>query len=205
MLIDLTNEFVDKMMVYPGDTMPTLRQTNFIETDHYNGFRVETGLHTGTHVDGPMHMTESKTFISEIDINNLYGSGCIIDIKGMTTVNWDEKYLPVIKGKEIVLFHTGHSKYFGAEEYNANYPVIGEDFAKKLVELGIKMIGVDSFSPDYYPFPVHSILLGSNVLIAENLTNLDKLLGVENFEVIAFPLKIKTDGAMARVAAKINI
>lgn len=36
----------------------------------------------------------------------------------------------------------------------------------------------------------------------ENLTNLDKLLGSKNFEVIAFLLKIKADGSMARVVAR---
>ena len=67
----------------------------------------------------------------------------------------------------------------------------------------LKWLGVDSLSPDYEPYPVHKILLGNNVLIAENLTNLDKLLCVGSFNVIAFPLKFKSDGAMARIAAQI--
>ena len=38
----------------------------------------------------------------------------------------------------------------------------------------------------------------------ENLTNLDKLIGVGKFEVIAFPIKIIADSSMVRAVAKIN-
>lgn len=203
MLIDLTQEFVNNMMVYPGDDIPLLTQVRNFSEHHFNSFRIEAGLHAGTHIDGPMHMTDSNTFISEIDINKFFGKGCIIDISDISLLCWDEKYKEILIKKEIVLFYTGHSKYFGTPQYLNNYPVIDSSFAEKLVEFGIKMIGVDSLSPDYEPFPVHTILLGNNILIAENLTNLDKLLNVSSFDVIAFPLKMRSDGAMARIAARI--
>ena len=204
MLIDLTQTFIDKMMVYPGDEAPSLTQTHFYEKDHYNSFVIEAGLHNGTHIDGPMHMTESELLLCDVDLDSFIGKACIINASDCALLKWDEKYREVISGKSIVLFYTGYSVYFGTEKYLSGYPVIDPSFAEKLVELKVKLIGVDTFSPDYQPYDVHKILLGNGILIAENLANLDKLLQADEFEVIALPIKIKSDGAFARVIARIN-
>jgi len=60
---------------------------------------------------------------------------------------------------------------------------------------------MDSPSPDNYPFSVHKILLSNDVLIIEMLTNLDKLIGVSEFNVIALPPKFDTAGSFTRVVA----
>ena len=66
------------------------------------------------------------------------------------------------------------------------------------------MVCIDSPSPDRRPFEIHKLLLENNVLIAENLTNLDKLMSANNFEVIALPLKIHADSSPARIIARIR-
>jgi kynurenine formamidase len=68
-MIDLTHTLIDKMPVYPGDMIPVLEKYKNIEDDEYNNFRISMSMHAGTHIDGPMHMTPSKTFLSDIDIN----------------------------------------------------------------------------------------------------------------------------------------
>lgn len=52
-----------------------------------------------------------------------------------------------------------------------------------------------------------SLLRGASqndILIIENLTRLEQLVGVQNFEVIALPLKLATDSALARVVAVVG-
>ena len=49
----------------------------------------------------------------------------------------------------------------------------------------------------------HKLLFDNGIYIIENLMNLDKLLGIKKFEVIALPLKIKADSSIARVVAKV--
>ncbi len=58
-------------------------------------------------------------------------------------------------------------------------------------------------SPDKDPFEIHKLLLGNKIYIMENLINVDKLLGIENFEVIAFPLMIKGDSSISRAVARV--
>ena len=64
------------------------------------------------------------------------------------------------------------------------------------------MVCMDSPSPDLYPFEIHKLLLENNILLAENLTNFDSLLSVNNFEIIALPLKIHADSSPARIIAR---
>jgi len=64
------------------------------------------------------------------------------------------------------------------------------------------MVGLDMCSPDRPPFPVHKILLGGEILIIENLTNMEALEG-KNFTIYAFPIKLQIDGAPVRVVAEV--
>jgi len=63
---------------------------------------------------------------------------------------------------------------------------------------------MDLPSPDKYPFEIYKKLLNNDILIIENMTNISKLLTVNKFDIIAFPLKIKAEASMTRVVAKIN-
>lgn len=67
------------------------------------------------------------------------------------------------------------------------------------------MIGLDTPSPDRYPFAVHKHLLEHGVLILENLARLDQLLTATSFEVIALPLNVKADSSIARVVARVKV
>jgi len=108
-----------------------------------------------------------------------------------------------INPDQIVLFHSGMDRKFGEEEYFYNHPVFEEDLINFLVKQKVKLIGIDWFSPDKEPYPFHKILLENNILILENLTNLKTLIG-HDFEIFAFPLKIKADSSIVRAVAGIK-
>jgi len=48
---------------------------------------------------------------------------------------------------------------------------------------------------------VHKILLSAEVLIIENLTNLEALLGIDAFDVVALPANLQCEAAPIRVIA----
>ena len=96
------------------------------------------------------------------------------------------------------------------KDYFANFPVPEESFAERLVEAGVSMVGFDTPSPDEVEqdpenlFPLHHILLGGDVLIAENVNHLDQLANVKTFEVTALPTKFALTAAPARIVARIK-
>lgn len=200
--IDLTHNIAHALPVYPGDEETKLYQVKNIKEHEFNNHRLEVSMHAGTHIDGPMHLKPSKKFISQISLDTFIGNGCLLDVRGKQIIKPKEEYEERIKENSIVLLFTGWDRRFGTSEYFSHSPVVSLEFAHFLVKKNIKMLGIDTASPDKYPFEVHKLLFSNNILIIENLTNLDKLLEADNFEVIALPLKIMADSSIARVIAR---
>ena len=202
--IDLTHTFDAEMPVYPGDPIPELVQIADLRKEGYTDYQIKTGMHVGTHMDAPLHMLEGGKRLSDIAVEKFLGKGCLIDARGASIVNADFLEKSGAKKDDIVFVMTGFSKKYREAEYYEKFPEIGEDFASKAIELGVKIVGMDTPSPDRPPFKVHKLLLGKEILIIENLTNLESLVGVKDFEVFALPAKLHTEAAPVRVIAKIK-
>jgi kynurenine formamidase len=202
-LIDLSHPIIDRMPVYPGDEPVRLEKINDHARDGFNNFRITSGMHTGTHIDGPMHMTKSGCFIDELPLERFIGIGCFLNAAGMKVIPCTPEFTSAIVPESIILIYTGFGKQFGSEEYYRDHPVISMELAHLFVEQRIKMVCFDSPSPDKHPHDIHTYLLKNNILIAENLTGMEKLLTVKKFEIIAFPLRIHADSSPARIVARI--
>jgi kynurenine formamidase len=181
-----------------------LQQSKHIKQDYYNNHQLDINMHAGTHMDGPMHLLDIQHYLSEFPLEQFIGRACLLDVSGLGIVDYDEKYETLIEPEQIVVLYTGHSQCYGQEEYFMEYPILTKEFAELLVRKQVKMIGLDTPSPDKYPFEVHKVLFQHNILILENLANVEKLLDVSQFEIIALPMRIQADSAIARVVARIN-
>ncbi|OPZ88599.1 MAG: Kynurenine formamidase [Firmicutes bacterium ADurb.Bin419] len=202
-IIDLSHEIYDNMPVYPGDSKTGLLQVKYLKDDKYNNHRLDTNMHAGTHIDSPMHLTERKEYISKLSLNSFIGDGCLLDVRNQPTIGMKAEYEALIKDNSVVLLYTGYDIHYGTKVYYENHPCVDVEFCEFLIKKQIKMVGMDLPSPDRYPFQVHKMLFENSIYIIENLTNLDRLLNVEKFEIIAFPLKIKADSSMTRAVARI--
>jgi kynurenine formamidase len=203
-IVDLTQTIVHNMQVYPGDQSPTLVKTHNIPSSGYTNHQLTTGMHAGTHIDGPWHMIDNHALIAYVPLSTFIGKACVIDIRGREIFSDAEMIRKKAAGCTIVLFFTGYGAWFGTEKYLSNYPVLADNVAHVLADMQIKLIGIDALSPDNEPHETHKILLQNNVLIAENLVNLHLLLCEPKFEVVALPIKIAADSAPARIVAIIK-
>ena len=202
-LIDLSHTFEEKMPVYPGDSSPEFTKVSDLNTKGHNNYQVKTSMHVGTHIDAPFHMVEYGKRLYQINIEKFFGKGILIDARGKINLDVDLLDNIQVQKGSIVLVFTGHDKNIGKDEYYSKRPLFTEAFAKKMVELGVKILGMDTPGPDRAPYPIHKILLREEILIIENLTNLKSLIGIKDFEVIALPPKMDFDGAPIRVIAKV--
>lgn len=202
-IIDLTHTLSNFTPVHPFDEQPIIEQIRNISDDKYNDWKLSSGMHVGTHIDGPGHLTSSVTMISEIPIDRFIGKGYLIDARNKE-INIDLLRDMPTEDNLIVVVFTGYDKKFGTDEYFNDYPVITVDVAQELVRRKVKMIGIDFFSPDHYPFATHKIFLDNNVYIIENLTHLEHLLNIKHFTIVALPLKIMADSSLARVIAIVD-
>ncbi|PKM90966.1 MAG: cyclase [Firmicutes bacterium HGW-Firmicutes-12] len=202
-LIDLSYSIENGMPTHPYDNEPTLFQDRFLEKDEYNNYCFQTGTHTGTHVDSPMHLTKSTSYISEYDLENFCGEACVLDVSEEEIIKYKDSYKEKLKNNSIVLLYTGHEKKYGQKEYYTTHPVIDFSMAEFLVESNVKLIGMDTPSPDKHPFLIHKYLFSKKMCLLENLCNLGLLLNENRIELFAFPLKIKADASLVRAVARI--
>ena len=202
-IIDLSQRIEHKMPIYPGDIETSLIQTKSLSSDYYNNHTLQTGMHTGTHIDAPMHLTDSKEYISDLPLDLFIGVGCVLDVRGRRIINMEPEYEELVKQNSILLLYTGWDRLYGTKGYYKDYPVVDKDFCDLMLRKNIKMLGLDMPSPDKYPFPIHKMLMEQGIVILENLANLGKLLDAHRFEVIALPLKIRADGSLTRAVARI--
>ncbi len=202
-LIDLTHTFDHNMPAYPGDRQPEVTRVADLGEDGYTAYQIRTGMHIGTHMDAPLHMIAGGKAISDIPLERFFGQGRLIDARGRSIITPDILNNVSIEKGDIVLIMTGLDKIFHKSDYHESHPEVSIEFAEKIADLGVKIMGLDFPSPDRPPFNVHKVLLRNDILILENLTNLRHLLDVEQFEIIAIPAKFNLDGAPARVIAKI--
>ena len=173
MIIDLTMEFGEKTIVYPGDPKPEFIQAATVEKDGYNSQKITFETHLSTHIDAPYHMIPDGKKLDEFPVETFTGKGIVFD---GDFEKIEEGDIVFFKGK------------------------ISEEAANQLVSKKVKMAGTDQMSPDSSPFPVHRLLLKNNILIVENLVNLDKLIG-KRCTFFILPLKINGDGAPCRAIA----
>lgn len=204
MIIDLTHIIHDGMPVFPEHIETTLVQSSHFQSDGYNNHQLSINMHAGTHIDGPMHLLDIQKYMTETSVEQFVGDGVLLDVTGAAVVDYKEEYETRIHEGQIVILHTGHGDFYGQPYYFSDYPVLTADFVDLLIRKKVKMIGLDTPSPDRYPFSIHKSLFGSNIFIIENLANVKRLIGIQAFEIIALPLLIQADSSIARVIARVK-
>ncbi len=181
--------------------------------DPLNLTEMQMVCHFGTHVDAPCHFIPDGPAFHEIPLDRLHGPGVVWrftpDSFGSIDVDDLARARPELLPGDIVLLDCGWAAHFGSARYDAN-PSLTEAAAAWLVEHRAKLVGVDFATPDLaverrpagFAWPVHHVLLGGGVLIAEHLTNLRPLAG-RRVEAMFLALNIEgADGAPARVVAR---
>ncbi len=202
--IDLTHTLKHGMPVFPGEKVPSVIRDVLPDEVGYVTFRLESNMHTGTHIDAPFHAKSGELTIDTYPIGHFAGPAVVIDVRGEDSVvmkpGWEQLFLD----HEIVLFCTGHSKNWSNENYYSDYPVFDTIIAQELVRCNVRIAGFDSPSPDKDPFGFHSVFLSGEHFLIENLANLDHLVGKENITFMGFPLKIQAEASLIRAVAVID-
>lgn len=175
-----------------------------------------TPEHGGTHLDAPIHFSETGLTVDKLPLEQLIAPAVVIDVSAKASADRNyrvsaedvaafEKAHGTIARGTIVLLRTGWSRHWpNAKAYlgddtpgdatKLSFPSFGAEAARLLVdERGVGALGVDTASIDYgrsTGFEVHRIAAAKNVAGLENLTNLDQLPARGAF-VIALPMKIE--------------
>jgi kynurenine formamidase len=204
---DLSHPIADGMMVYPGDPGVHLAPALELERDGAAVTALELGSHTGTHVDAPSHTVAGGRTMAEVGLDELVGDALVLHLSGLgdgETYGLDALGDLPERVPAIVVVDTGWGRFFGSERA-LRHPSMSPDAARELVARGMRVLAVDTLSPDptdaagTTSFPVHDVVLGGDGLIVENVAALEGL--PSRVRIGFFPLRLAGDGAPVRAVA----
>lgn len=194
------------MVHWPGDPAFHIeRAEDQARGDTATVSKMTLGVHTGTHMDAPLHFIQGGKTIDEMPLNATIGRARVIEIRDPKSIKREELVDQLIGSGERILFKTSNSdRAWNSDRFDENFVFISADAGRYLAECGVVCVGVDYLSVGGYREDgpeTHHALLDAGVWIIEGLN----LGGVEpgEYEMICLPLKlIGAEGAPARAIVR---
>lgn len=221
-IIDISVPLHTGMVFYPGDARPSIEPGKQISAgDTANLSDIKLGSHSGTHVDAPLHFIDGERPVDEMALDVLMGAAMVLDLTAvrgtieagdLESAGLDTERLrsgSATAGSDNgsstrILLKTSNSSLWVDPEFHKDFVALGDSGADMLVELGVRLVGIDYLSIErYHPetYYVHDRLLKADVAILEGVDLSTVAPGV--YELICLPLRIRGgDGAPARAVLR---
>jgi arylformamidase len=200
--IDVTVPLRPGMPSYEGDPPLILeRVTSLAQGGVCNLGRLAFGLHSGTHIDAPLHFIDGAPGVESTPLQALLGEAWVVDampVAGHIDAPALRK-LDIPEGCDRVLFKTTNSRLWERDAFSRDYVALTESAARELVRRGVRLVGIDylSIAPFDDPAPTHLALLEAGVVILEGLDLRRAAAGP--YRLLCLPLLVEgADGAPAR-------
>jgi kynurenine formamidase len=217
LFVDLSHTIEHGLVTYKGLPAPLIcdylsRENSrqlYAEGTEFQIGKIEMVTNTGTYIDCPFHRFENGKDLSEVGLECFTDlDASVIRVSCSETLAISEAHLKKYEIKnKAVLIHTGWDIHWNTEKYYENHPYLTEGAALHLKNCGVKLVGIDSHNIDNTSEktrPVHTTLLGAEILIVEHLCNLD-LMPEDGFTFSAIPPKFKGVGTFpVRAMAKLT-
>jgi arylformamidase len=215
-LIDLSHTIENGLITYKGLPAPIIcdylsredSKQYYEEGTTFQIGKIEMVSNTGTYIDCPFHRFEDGKDLSQVALERFAELDAVkISVphtmaKAITKAHLENYEIR----NRAVLIHTGWAEHWNTDQYFENNPYLTVEAATYLRDGEVQLVGIDSHNIDntaYKSRPIHTILLGAEILIVEHMCNLE-LLPQEGFVFSAVPPKFKGVGtfpvrAMARI------
>ncbi len=199
-LYDISVPIAVDLPVYPGDPRVEIEPVTMLAWgDTANVSRLTISSHCGTHVDPPRHYSDHGLSVDRLPLSLLVGQALVADMNDLREIGRASLAPLAMAGEERLLLKTTNSRLWAETGFCGDFAHLTPDGAAYLVEMGIKLVGIDYLSIERSDGTgeVHRLLLDNGVVILEGL-NLDGV-AAGRYELICLPLKISGgDGAPAR-------
>ena len=190
-IIDISMPIHNNMTVYKNNSEK--RPTIEVVRDFENGSgahesKIGLELHTGTHMDAPLHMIEGGQDSSFFNIQDMVVPCKVMDFTDVTDGITEKDLIgrDINAGDYIILKTKNSSEDF----FNPSFIYLKESGAKYLAKIRIKGIGTDflGIERSQADHETHKVLLRNGIYILEGLRLKEVPEG--NYTLIAAPLNI---------------
>ncbi|MFO7941324.1 MAG: cyclase family protein [Bacillota bacterium] len=204
-IIDVTHTLSPDFAAWPGDTpFQRERTARISEGSSVNLSRLTLSLHTGTHVDAPIHYVEDGIGMEEMDLSIFVGRASVVDVsRGKGPIDAGElsdalELLPASdKPKTRLLIRSG---YVPEVPFARDFRYLLPEAVELMSHRGVRLVGTDAPSVDAFDsktLPAHKACGRYGINILEFLDLSDVARG--EYRLLAAPLKIAgADGSPVR-------
>jgi arylformamidase len=200
--MDISEPISKSTIVWPGDPQAIITQVASYDLgDHYQLSEAFLNLHTGTHVDAPLHFIKEGKDVTQIRLDVMMGEAKVLDASAQKVITTDWLMTKNLRKGDRLLFKTMKDTDNRQEKLlQKDFIALDVDAAYYLSELGIVLTGIDglSIAIAHELNETHQVLLKNEIVIVEvlNLTGIPE----GNYEMICLPIKIEgAEAAPARV------
>ena len=164
---------------------------NIEQGDLVNLTELSMGIHTGTHIDAPLHFLPNGKPIDSLSLNVFVGEAQVVAIPqnvNLITVDILQDVCEINAAR--ILFMTKNSQLWETSKFQQDYVALEASAAQWLVDQGVQLVGIDylSIAPFKDPAPTHETLLNNEVVIVESLDL--RLVKPGIYTLICLPLKL---------------
>ena len=202
--IDISVPVSPDLPSWPGSPAIKFQRSLDLEKgDIANDTTISFSVHTGTHVDAPLHFWKEGSSVDQMPLELLIGPAWVASLPDVEVITADTlEALALPAGTERLLLHTRNSRLWQTDvrEFQSDFVALTADAAQWVVDRGIRLIGVDYLSVQRFQDSpeTHLILLQAEVAIIEGLNLTDVSAGA--YKLLCLPIKLAgVEGAPARV------
>ena len=196
-LFDITIPIREGMVTWAGDPEVRLERVRALEAGELcNISRLDFGVHTGTHVDAPIHFIDGAGGVDALPLEAMIGRADVVDATRADVLDRATLAgLAIPAGSERLLFKTPSGSLWAREDFVPDFVELTGDGAEYLVARHVKLVGIDYLSVG--DEDAHRALLGAGVVALEGLDLREIEPG--RYQLVCLPLRIAgSDGAPAR-------
>jgi arylformamidase len=197
-IIDVSVPIRPEMPIYDGNPGVRLTRVQSIEEgDEANVSELDLGVHTGTHVDAPLHFIEGGESAETLPLQVLIGPAHVVDATSLDgPIDADSLAGIDLPDKaERLILKTRNAELWARDEFTRDFIRLTADGARMLIGRGVLLVGIDYLSIGDQE--AHRVLLGSGIVAVEGLDLREVEPGP--YELMCLPLRlVGSDGAPAR-------
>ena len=190
-------------MVHWPDNPPieVVRVMDMARGDPATVSRLSLGVHTGTHVDAPVHFLADGAGVDAVPLDQLLGEARVVEVTDGPSIGAAQLRPVDPRPGERLLFKTLNSaRCWKADRFLPDFVHLSVEAAALLAERQVRTVGIDylSIAGMGEGVPTHVPLLEKGICIIEGLDLSSVQPG--SYELICLPLRLAgADGAPARV------
>jgi arylformamidase len=193
------------MPCWPGDPEPVVERFANIGPDSFcNTSKLSMSVHTGTHMDAPLHFIDGAEPMDAMPLDAVIGEARVVQINDPVAVRPAELPADLAAGERILFKTRNSTELWTKSGFQQDFVYISHDAAKVLAETRVRTVGVDYLSIGGFHADMqetHLAILGAGIWVIEGLDLSQAAPG--SYEMVCLPLRLQgAEGAPARVVLR---